>query len=101
MVIDRGKGSKIQNEVKKVENINKNPQSFLKTSPLQNEVSSSHKLQKLCMSNRILSNYKKVTPHREIARTNSSFQVSHKTRISGESESKKNSHPTKLGRRLN
>ena len=43
--IDRGKRSKTLNEVKLVENISKNPQSFLEISPMQKEVLLSHKLQ--------------------------------------------------------
>ena len=37
-VTDRGKRSKILSEVKPVENISKNPQSFLEISPVQKEV---------------------------------------------------------------
>ena len=37
-VINRGKRSKILSEVKPVENISKNPQSFLEISPVQKEV---------------------------------------------------------------
>ena len=44
-VIDRGKRSKTLSEVKPVENINKNLQSFLEISPVQKEVLLSHKLQ--------------------------------------------------------
>ena len=44
-VIDRGRRSKTLSEVKSVENISKNPQSFLEISPMQKEVLSSHKLQ--------------------------------------------------------
>ena len=44
-VIDRGKRSKTLSEVKPVENINKNLQSFLEISPMQKEVLLSHKLQ--------------------------------------------------------
>ena len=43
-VIDRGKRSKTLSEVKPVENINKNLQSFLEISPVQKEVLLSHKL---------------------------------------------------------
>ena len=43
--IDRGKRSKTLSEVKPVENINKNAQSFLEVSPMQKEVIPSHKLQ--------------------------------------------------------
>ena len=44
-VIDRGKRSKTLSEVKPVENITKNLQSFLEISPVQMEVLLSHKLQ--------------------------------------------------------
>ena len=44
-VIDRGKRSKTLSEVKLVENINKNLQSFLEISPVQKEVLLSHKVQ--------------------------------------------------------
>ena len=43
-VIDRGERSKTLSEVKPVENINKNLQSFLEVSPVQKEVFLSHKL---------------------------------------------------------
>ena len=43
-VIDRGKRSKTLSEVKPVENIIKNPQSFLEISPVQKEVLLSQKL---------------------------------------------------------
>ena len=44
-VIDRGKRSKTLSEVKPVENINKNLESFLEISNVQKEVLLSHKLQ--------------------------------------------------------
>ena len=44
-VINRGKKSKTLSEVKPVENISKNLQSFLEISPVQKEVLLSHKLQ--------------------------------------------------------
>ena len=43
-MIDRGKRSKTLNEIKPVENISKNLQSFLEISPVQKEVLLSHKL---------------------------------------------------------
>ena len=43
-VIDRGKRRKKLAKVKPVENISKNLESFLETSPLQKEFLSSHKL---------------------------------------------------------
>ena len=42
--IDRGKRSKTLNEVKLVENINKNPEDFPQISSVQKEVPPSHKL---------------------------------------------------------
>ena len=44
-VIDRGEKSKAPNEVKLIENTNKNLQSFLKISLVEKEVLASHKLQ--------------------------------------------------------
>ena len=44
-VIDRGKRSKTLSEVKPVENISNNLQSFLEISPMQKEVLPSHNLQ--------------------------------------------------------
>ena len=44
-VIDIGKRSKTQKEVKPVENISKNLQSFIETCPVQKEVLPSPKLQ--------------------------------------------------------
>ena len=44
-VIDSGKRSKTLSEVKPVENIIKNSQSFLEISPVQKEILLSHKLQ--------------------------------------------------------
>ena len=43
--INRGKRSKTLSEVKTVENISKNTQSFLEISPMEKEVLPSHKLQ--------------------------------------------------------
>ena len=44
-VIERGKRSKTLNKINPVENINKNPQSFLEIRPVQEEGLPSHKLQ--------------------------------------------------------
>ena len=44
-VIDTRKRNKTMSEVKPVENISKNPQSFLEISPVQKEVLPSHKLE--------------------------------------------------------
>ena len=44
-VINRGKRSKTLSEVKRVENISKNLQTFLEISPMEKQVLLSHKLQ--------------------------------------------------------
>ena len=44
-LIDRGERSKTLSDVKLVENVSKNLQSFLEISPVQKEVLLSHKLQ--------------------------------------------------------
>ena len=44
-VINRGKRSKTLSEAKLIENVSKNPQSFVDISPVQKEVFLSHKLQ--------------------------------------------------------
>ena len=44
-VIDKGKKSMTLNEVKSLENLNRNPQSLLEINPVQQEVLPSHKLQ--------------------------------------------------------
>ena len=44
-VIDRGKRSKTLSDIKIVERVSKNPQSFLEIRPMQKEVLLSHKLQ--------------------------------------------------------
>ena len=44
-VIDRGKRSKAPSEVKPIENISKNMQSFLEISPVQKEALLPHKLE--------------------------------------------------------
>ena len=43
-VIDRGKGRKTLSEIKPLEKISKNPQSFLEIRPVQKEVLHSHKM---------------------------------------------------------
>ena len=44
-VTDRGKGSKTLSDVKPIENISKNPQSFLEIRPVRKEVPPSQKVQ--------------------------------------------------------
>ena len=51
-MIDKGKTNKTMSEVKPVENVSKNPQSFLEVSFMRKEVLLSHKLY---MKSRILS----------------------------------------------
>ena len=46
-VINGGKGSKTLSEVKRIENISKNPQSLLEIRPMQKEALFSYKLQDL------------------------------------------------------
>ena len=55
-VIDRGKRSKTLSEVKPVENISKNPQSFLEISSIQKKFFIYINCKTMHMSNRILSN---------------------------------------------
>ena len=66
-MIDRGKRSKTLSEVKLVENISKNLQSFLEISPGEKEVINCKTIH---MSTRILLDKRKKTAHREIARIN-------------------------------
>ena len=54
-VIDRGKRSMTLSEVKPVENISKDPQSFLELRPMQKKVLPSHKCKTIHMSNGIFS----------------------------------------------
>ena len=69
-VIDRGKRSKTLSEVKQVENISRNLQSFLEISSEQKEDLPSHKLRDHAYEYQIFSGYSKITFHREIARIN-------------------------------
>ena len=52
-MIDRGKRRKTLSEVMPVENISKNPQSFLEISSMQKEILFSHKRKAMHMSKRI------------------------------------------------
>ena len=54
-MIDRGKRIKALNEVKPIENISRNTQSFLETGPVQKEVLPSLNCKTMHMSNRIFS----------------------------------------------
>ena len=86
-VIDRGKRSKTLSEVKLVENISKNPHSVLKISPMQIEVLQSFFPARLCIC---------VIESKSIK---SSKFVSHRVRISGQFDSRKDSHSAKVERR--
>ena len=86
-MINRGK-SKTMNEVKPVENIRKNLQSFLEISPVQKEVLPSHKLQNYAHE------YQNPFGLKEDNQSSSGF-VS-RARMSGEFDSRKNSQSTKL-----
>ena len=68
-IIDRGKRSKTLGEVKPVESISKNLQSFLRKSFLHINCKTMH------MSSRILSDWRKIKPHRKIPRINWVIQV--------------------------
>ena len=61
-MIDRGKRSKTLSEVKPVENIRKNLQSFLEISPAQKEVLLSHKLQDHAYEQKDLFGLKEANP---------------------------------------
>ena len=69
-VIDRGKRSKTLSEVKPVENINKNLQSFLEISPVQKEVLLSHKLRDHAYEHQNPFELMEDNSHTEIARIN-------------------------------
>ena len=59
-VIDRRKGNKTLSEVKPVENISKNPQSFLDISPVKRKSFLHINCKIMHMNNRILFDYEKV-----------------------------------------
>ena len=65
-MIDRGRRSKTLSEVRPVKTIGKNLQGFLEISPLQKEVLPSLKLRDDAVTSRILSDYRKINPQREI-----------------------------------
>ena len=74
-VINKGKRSKTLSEVKPVENISKNPQSFLGIRPMQKEVLFHISCKTMHMSNRMFLDKRKITSHREITRINWVIQV--------------------------
>ena len=99
-VIDRGKRSKTLSEVKPVENINKNLQSFLEISPVQKEVLLSHKLRDHAYEYQNPIKLKKDNLSEKLPQSiESSRFVSHRARMSGEFDSRKDSQSIKFERR--
>ena len=100
-VISRGKRSKTLSEAKPVQNINKNLQSFPEINPMQKEVLLSHKLQDHA--------YEYQNPFKlqedNLSQRNCQNQLSdpglfsHRARMSGEFDSRKDSQSTKFERR--
>ena len=105
-MIDRGKRSKTLSEVKPVENINKNLLSFLEISPMQKEVLLSHKVQdhtyeyknpfRLKEDNFSQRHYQNQSSHPGFE---TSRFVSHRARMPGEFDSRKDSQSTKFEQR--
>ena len=89
-VINRGKRNKTLGEIKPVENISKNLQSFLEISHVQKEVLPSHKLRDHAYEGRYL-----LTEKLRESIESSRF-VSHRARMPGEFDSKKDSQSTKF-----
>ena len=69
-MIDKGKRSKTLNEVKPVEKINKNLQSFLEISHVKRKSFFHTNYETMHMSTRILLDSGRITSYREIARMN-------------------------------
>ena len=99
-MIDREKGSKTLSEVKPVKNVSKNPQSFLEIRPAQKEVLPSHKLRHHAYEKNPfrLKEDKPLTEKLPKSIDSSRF-VSHRARIAGEFDSRKDSQSTKFERR--
>ena len=104
-MINRGKRSHTLSEIKPVEIISKNLQSFLDISPVQKEVLLSHKLQDHTNEQKNLLELKEdnfqiisLTDNFPESIESSKF-ASHRARMSGEFDSRKDSHSTKLEQR--
>ena len=97
-VIIRGKRSKTLSKVKLVKNISKNLQTFLEISPMQKEVLPSHKLLRPCIwvINSFQIKGKELLKEKLPESIEPSKFVSHRTRMSGEFDSREDSHSTKL-----
>ena len=72
-MIDGGKRSKTLSQVKPVKNISKSPQSFLEMVPCKRNCFHIN-CKSMHISNRILTNERKVTPQREIIKISSVIQ---------------------------
>ena len=83
-VINRGKRSKTLSEVKPVENISRNPLSFLEISPVQKEVLLSHELKDHAFEQYNLFGLKEDNPSEKLPESiESSKFVLHRARMSG------------------
>ena len=99
-MIDGGKRSKTQSEVKPVENIPKNLQSFLEICPVQKEVLLSHKLRDHAYEYQNPFKLKEDNLTEKLPESiESSRFVSYRARMSGEFDSRKDPQSTKLERR--
>ena len=99
-MIDRGKRSKTLSEVKPVKNISKNLQSFLEISPVQKEVLLSHKLRDHANEYQNPFKLKDNLSQRNCQNQfESSRFVSHRGRMSGEFDLRKDSKSKKFERR--
>ena len=91
-MIDRGKRSKTLSEVKPVENITKNLQSFLEINPVQKEVLPQHKLRDHAYEYYNPFGLKEDNISQRLPESiESSRFVSHRARMSGEFDSRKDS----------
>ena len=99
-MIDRGKRSKTLSEVKPVENISKNLQSFLEISPVQKEVLLSHKLRDHAYEYQNPFELKEDNPSQRNCQNQLSHpSLSHIARMSREFDSRKDLQSAKSERR--
>ena len=83
--MDRGKRSKTLSEAKLVENISKNPQSFLEITPVQKKVLLLYKLQDHTYELWNLFGLKEDNPSEKLQESFESFKfILHRARMSGE-----------------
>ena len=95
LMIDRGKWSKTITEVKPAKNTSNNPQGFLETGPARKEVLFHIK----CKSMHTRQHPFGLTENKLPELNESSKFFSHRARMSGEFDSRKDSHSTKVGQR--